>query len=242
MDNLFDKLSTLVNAQLNEFLGKNPTSPLARIRLDAEDAEQHPRRTVQAIRERLDEAMRYEDELQTKIDKLMQSVIRLDEQVDAMVQANDVIGARRLQVQLNMKQQQLAIAESELRDHRTLSQHLMQEMTTLEMALESQKRASQPSPETPSNRKVSIPIDDDVDSQSDDTVIDVMTGKLQQARDSLDTLLNNSPVPSASDVSKRFEHIDIIDEVPDPRKPKSQKQDADMARRLSRLSKPDDDV
>jgi tRNA/tmRNA/rRNA uracil-C5-methylase (TrmA/RlmC/RlmD family) len=231
----------LVNAQLNEFLGKNPTSPLARIRLDAEDAEQHPRRTVQAIRERLDEAMRYEDQLQAKIDKLMQSVIRLDEQVDAMVQANDVVGARRMQVQLNMKQQQLAIAESELRDHRTLSQHLMQEMTTLEMALDSQKRASQAPPETSPNRKVSIPVDD-ADSQPDDTVIDVVTGKLQQARDSLDHLLNNSPVPSASDVSERFENIDIIDEVPDPRQPKSRKSDADMARRLSRLSKPDDET
>jgi tRNA/tmRNA/rRNA uracil-C5-methylase (TrmA/RlmC/RlmD family) len=241
MDNLFDKLSTLVNAQLNEFLGKNPTSPLARIRLDAEDAEQHPRRTFQAIRERLDEAMRYEDQLQAKIDKLMQSVIRLDEQVDAMVQANDVVGARRMQVQLNMKQQQLAIAESELRDHRTLSQHLMQEMTTLEMALDSQKRASQAPPETSPNRKVSIPVDD-ADSQPDDTVIDVVTGKLQQARDSLDHLLNNSPVPSASDVSERFENIDIIDEVPDPRQPKSRKSDADMARRLSRLSKPDDET
>jgi hypothetical protein len=117
----------------------------------------------------------------------------------------------------------------------------MQEMTTLEMALDSQKRASQAPPETSPNRKVSIPVDD-ADSQPDDTVIDVVTGKLQQARDSLDHLLNNSPVPSASDVSERFENIDIIDEVPDPRQPKSRKSDADMARRLSRLSKPDDET
>ena len=33
MSNLFDKISTLVNAQVNDLLGRNPQSPLARIRL-----------------------------------------------------------------------------------------------------------------------------------------------------------------------------------------------------------------
>ena len=143
MDSLFDKLSTLVNAQLNEYLGRNPKSPLSRIRLDAEEVENNPRRTVKSIRDRLEEAMSYEDEIQAKIDKLTQEAIQLDEQVDAMIKANDEFGSRRVQGQLNMKQQQLSIAESELRDHRTLTQHLMQEMTTLEMALDNQQQQPQ---------------------------------------------------------------------------------------------------
>ena len=247
MDSLFDKLSTLVNAQLNDFLGKNPKSPLARIRLDAEDVENNPRRTVKSIRDRLEEAMAYEDEIQAKIDKLTQEVIQLDEQVDAMIKANDEFGSRRVQGQLNMKQQQLSIAESELRDHRTLTQHLMQEMTSLEMALDNQQRQPKQPASTPSSTKsgggVRIPIDGAEDNSSqENTVIDVVTNKFNETRSSLENLLNNSPVPKAPEVSKRFEKFDIVDEVPDPRTPKSQKKDSDMNERLSRLSKPDDEA
>jgi len=245
MDSIFDKLSTLVNAQLNDFLGRNPKSPLARIRLDTEEAENNPRRTVQSLRQRLDEAMNYEDEIQAKIDKLTQDVIQLDEQVDAMVKSGDEFAARRVQGQLNMKQQQLSIAESELRDHRTLTQHLMQEMTTLEMALDSQQKAQSTSSSSSSQGSgTRIPVDgvENDEPQAGRNVMDSVSNKFNETRSSLENLLNNSPVPKAPEVSKRFENFDIVDEVPDPRTPKSKKKDSgDMNQRLSRLSKPDDD-
>lgn len=246
MDSIFDKLSTLVNAQLNDFLGRNPKSPLARIRLDTEEAENNPRRTVQSLRQRLDEAMNYEDEIQAKIDKLTQDVIQLDEQVDAMVKSGDEFAARRVQGQLNMKQQQLSIAESELRDHRTLTQHLMQEMTTLEMALDSQQKAQSTSSSSSSSQVsgTRIPVDgvENDEPQTGRNVMDTVSNKFNETRSSLENLLNNSPVPKAPEVSKRFENFDIVDEVPDPRTPKSKKKDSgDMNQRLSRLSKPDDD-
>lgn len=248
MDSIFDKISTLVNAQLNDFLGRNPQSPLARIRLDTEEAENNPRRTVKSLRERLDEAMAYEDEIQAKIDKLTQEAVQLDEQIDAMIKANDEFGARRVQGQLNMKQQQLSIAQSELRDHRTLSQHLMQEMTTLEMVLDNQQRQqsqqSPPNPPKSSGGGIRIPVDGaDSEDSSTKSVFNSVSDKFNETRSSLENLLNNSPVPKAPEVSDRFEKFDIVDEVPDPRTPKSKKKDdGDMNQRLSRLSKPDGDA
>ena len=38
MSDLFEKISTLIHAQLNDFMGKNPRSPLSRIKLNAEEA------------------------------------------------------------------------------------------------------------------------------------------------------------------------------------------------------------
>ena len=131
MSSLFDKINTLVNAQVNDLLGRNPKSPLARIKLKAEEAEKNPGRSVQSLRQRLEEAIDYEDDLQAKNDSLMREAADLDQQVDRILQAGDEFGARRLQNQLNLKQQQLTIAESELRDHRLLTQHMMQEMATL---------------------------------------------------------------------------------------------------------------
>ncbi len=246
MDSLFDKLSTLVNAQVNDFLGRNPQSPLARIKLDAEEVENNPRRTVKSLRDRLEEAMAYEDEIQAKIDKLTQEAIQLDEQIDMMIKSNDEFGARRVQGQLNMKQQQLSIAESELRDHRTLSQHLMQEMTTLEMALDNQQNQQKNSASNPpksSGGGIRIPVDgEDRSEDNNKSVLDTVSDKFNETRSSLENLLNNSPVPKAPDVSERFQKFDIVDEVPDPRKPKSKKKDSgDMNQRVSRLSKPDDD-
>jgi phage shock protein A len=241
MDSIFDKITTLVNAQVNDFLGRNPKSPLARIKLDPEEVETNPRRTVQSLRKRLDEALAYEDDIQAKIDRLNQEALQLDEQADAMVQSGDEFGARRILSQLNMKQQQLTIAESELRDHRLLTQHLMQEMTTLEMALDSQQRQQSTRQQGSGTR---IPVDG-VDSSQESgakTVFDNVSDKINETRSSLENLLNNSPVPTPTEVSKKYEKFDIVDEVPDPRKPKSTKIDkGDMNERLSRLSKPDDE-
>ncbi len=211
MSDFFEKISTLINAQMNDVLGRNPRSPLARIKLDAEDAEKNPRRSARSLRQRLDEAVEYEKTLEAKIDSLMQEVLELDEQVDALMGAGDTVGARRVQGQLNMKQQQLTFAESELRDHHLLTRHLIQELGTLEAALDTQERrpASAPSPSRRPPQRQRIPVE------------------------------GLSPPPPAE--RRRYEKFDIVDEAPDPRRAKPRKTDAkDMQRRLSRLSKPGD--
>jgi hypothetical protein len=246
MSSIFDKINTLVNAQVNDFLGRNPKSPLARIKLDSNEIEENPRRTAQSLHQRLEEALAYEDEIEAKIQRIRNEAVVLDEEADKQVKSGDEFGARRALGQLQLKQQQLTIAESELRDHRVLTQHLMQEMTTLDMALDNQERqTSQRSNSSVSQgRGTRIPVEGVTSNDSDDgnSLLGTVTDKLNETRSSLETLLNNSPVPKAPEIPKKFEKFDIVDEVPDPRTPKSQKKSkGDMNERVSRLSKPDDE-
>lgn len=249
MSSIFEKLNTLVNAQVNELLGRNPRSPLARIKLNPEDAEKNPHRSVQNLRQRLNEAIEYEDELQEKTELLMREAVALDQQVDAFVRAGDEIDARHVQGQLNLKQQQLAIAESELRNHRLMSRHLMKELASLESALEGQERA----PRTSNNRPAKgaarrrIPVAGSGKSarpaeSRNPSIIHAVTDKLDDARSGLENLLNNSPVPEPEDLADRFKGFDIVDEAPDPRRPKRNKADKpEMDARLSRLRRPEED-
>ncbi|MYD08812.1 MAG: hypothetical protein F4X02_02095 [Chloroflexi bacterium] len=247
MSSLFDKIATLVNAQVNELLGKNPSSPLARIRLDADDAEKRPRDSAQALRRRLDEAFDYEEILQAKIDALMAEAAELDAQIDASVRQGDEFGARRLQGQLNSKQQQLTIAESELRDHRALSRHLLQEMGNLEAALDERdrQRQSQPSANQQTQRRTRIPVDGaGLRARGYQSLARAVTNKLDEARDGLESLINRErpPTRTPSRPAPPSSRFIVVDEEPDPRQPKARKKDAgDMNRRLSRLSKPQDD-
>lgn len=252
MDSFFDKINTLINAQLNEFLGRNPKSPLARIKLDTNNPDANPKRTVQSLRQRMNEALEYEDELAAKIQKLMQEAVTLDEEADRMVKSGDEFSARRAVSALQMKQQQVSIAESELRDHRLLTQHLMQEMTSLEMALDNQERnAQQSAAQTPPTEKSSsrfrIPVDGGdnikdsenirVNSREESSIKDTISDAINDTRSTLENLLKNSPVPKPADILERF---DIVDEVPDPAK-KDKKNSDDIEGRMARLSKPDDD-
>ncbi|MCY3978007.1 MAG: hypothetical protein OXG23_07895 [Chloroflexi bacterium] len=249
MSDLFEKISTLINAQLNDFLGKNPQSPLARIRLDADEAEENPQRSARSLRQRLEEALDYEDELQARIEERMREAVELDKLVDEMLRSGDEFSAQRLQGQLNMKQQQLTIAESELRDHRLMTQHLMQELGSLEMALDSQQRRerAQGGAASSSRGRTRIPIDGVASSgrprgRADRSILNTMSAKFEETRENLESLLGNPPVSKRTEprgVAQRFE---IVDEEPDPRAPKPRKKDEpDMNARLSRLSKPSED-
>lgn len=244
MSSIFDKINTLVNAQVNDFLGRNPKSPLARIKLDTSEIEENPRRTAESLHRRLEEALAYEDEIEAKIQRIRAEAVVLDEQADKQVKSGDEFSARRALSQLQFKQQQLTIAEAELRDHRVLTQHLMQEMTTLDMALDNQERQKNQQPKS-QGRGTRIPVDGVSSDYAEEekSLRDTVTDKLNETRSSLENLLNNSPVPKAPDVPQKFENFDIVDEVPDPRTPKSQqkKSSGDMNERVSRLSKPDDE-
>ena len=248
MSNLFDKISTLVNAQVNDIRSRNPASPLARIKLNAKNAEENPRHTAQTLRRRLNEAIGYEGELQEKAERIMQEALELDKQVDTLLRSGDEIGARHLQGQLNMKQQHLTIAESELRDHRLLTQHLMQDMSKLEAALDNQQRQTHSHSVTKSGGgSLRIPVQGTSGRSSSAenkpaSIIGAFSEKLEDARSGLENLLNNSPVPQPPAADRRYKKFEVMDEMPDPRAPKPSKESpSDMSDRLSRLSKPNDD-
>ncbi|MCY3914746.1 MAG: hypothetical protein OXG49_01915 [Chloroflexi bacterium] len=249
MSDIFDKISTLINAQLNDFLGKNPRSPLARIQLNAGEAEKNPQRSAQSLRQRLEEAIEYEDELQARIDERMRAVVELDKLVDDMLRSGDEVSAQRLQNQLNMKQQHLTIAESELHDHRLMTRHLMQELATLETALgrQEEERRGQRAQSSSSAGKMRIPIDGGArpgkrGAKVKKTILDTMSNKFDETRANLENMLDGSPAPARPVLPSAVQRFEIVDEEPDPRTPKPRKKDEpDMKSRLSRLSRPSED-
>ena len=226
MPSLFDKFTLLVNAQVNELLGRNPRSPLARISLNQRQANDDPRATAGQLRQRLEDAIAYEDELQAKIDRLLQEALDIDEQVDAALQAGDSAASRRLQGQLNAKQQQLSIAESELQDHRLVTRHLMQELNTLELNLDEQARHG-----------TRVPVEGGGASSAPASGLASAANRVNEALGGIDVRARKAPARESQPT--RFQ---IVDEEPDPRQSKPQGKDAsDMKRRLSRLSGPDAD-
>ena len=246
MSDLFDKISTLINAQFNDLLGRNPRSPLARIKLNAEDAEKNPHVSAQRLRQRLEEAMDYEDELGGRIDERIREVVELDKLVDELLETGDQNSAQRLQVQLNMKRQHLTIAESELQEHRLLTRHLLQELSALDAALDIEKRR-QRSPAPSPKGKTRIPIDGAATparqtGNAKRTFLDAVSDKFDETRANLENLLDSAPAPQRPIGSSGIQRFEIVDEEPDPRQPKARKTDEpDMNARLSRLSKPSED-
>lgn len=246
MSDIFEKISTLIHAQFNDLLGRNPRSPLARIRLNAEEADENPRLSARGLRQRLEEAIEYEDELQAAVDERMRAVVELDKLVDEMLRSGDEFSAQRLQGQLNMKQQHLTIAESELRDHRLMTSHLLQELAALEMALDDQEKRNQALPAA-SAGKTRIPIDgvgspDKQRATVKRSFMDAVSNKFDETRADLENLLDSSPAPERAGRERGIQRFEIVDEEPDPRPPKPRKKDEpDMSARLSRLSKPAED-
>ncbi len=246
MSDFFDKISTLINAQFNDLLGRNPRSPLARIKLNAEEAEKNPQRSAHSLRQRLEEAIEYEDELQARIDKRMREVVELDKLVDDMLSSGDSNSAQRLQTQLNMKQQHLTIAESELHDHRLMTRHLMQELSALEAALDNELRRQRSQPSPPKG-KMRIPIEGEARpanqrGNNKKSIFDQVSDKFDETRATLENFLDSSPAPERPIRPSGSQRFEIIDEEPDPRRPKpSRKDEPDMNARLSRLSKPAED-
>ena len=228
MSSLLDKLSILVNAQVNELLGRSPRSPLARISLNQRESAANPRHAAAQLRQRLEEAISYEDELQAKIDRLMQDAMEIDEQVDAALKTGDSAASRRLQGQLNAKQQQLSIAESELQDHRLVTRHLMQELNALDMALDEQER-----------RGARIPVEA-AEPDSRPSPASALANAAERFNQALSGIDGSQPQPSAREPQPT--RYQIVDEAPDPRQPKPQGKDSsDMNKRLSRLSGDDGD-
>ncbi len=248
MSNLFDKLSTLVNAHVNDLRDQAPGSPFARRAGKAADEPSDPHATARRLRQRLEKAFEREDLLEAKIKARQQRLRKLNQGVDDMIRNGYEAEARRMQNELNSIVRELEIAESDLSEHRMVSRNLLQELNTLEGLLE---RTLPPSSRPKGRRQdsrspIKIPVAGAQTAAKDGesgekTILDSVSGKLNEARAGLGSLFNEAPKHDKKPRRQRFQRYEIIDEEPDPRAPKKREpKGPDMNDRLSRLSKGDD--
>ena len=136
MSDFFKKLNVLVKAGLNDLLGDERQRAIAPDRL-GQDVD----REIESLRERINQALDFEDELQQRVQSLSSQVAELDQQADEAVNQGDEDTARRKVEDLQRTQQRLAMTEADLRDHQTVTQELISRVNQLEAAVADARRS-----------------------------------------------------------------------------------------------------
>lgn len=258
----FGKINLLVRSQLNDLLNFGDGDEESRREvLSRREVGESLGNDVTALRKRVNDAVAYEQQLQQQVDALYQEIADLDARADAAVDAGRDQEARRHIARLQQAQRELTMKEADLREHRSITGELISQVNRLEAYVEQGKRQTEQQAQNPP------PTDADEAERSGNRIEELtrsLTERLDSTRKALSDLVNNQgqePMPEVDrdQVTGRGQQPEqtttpgagllrdddvIVEEVPPPpRRPitNSREVDDDLARRLSRLSKPDDD-
>jgi phage shock protein A len=137
MNDLFKKLNVLVKSTLRDALEPDARrNPLPGVKLGKGiDYE------VKQLRERINDALSFEDQLRARVQLLQAEIAKWDQQADDSVTAGNDAHARYAIEQLQRAQQRLAIAESDLREHQLVTQELIMRVNTLDAAVADARRS-----------------------------------------------------------------------------------------------------
>jgi phage shock protein A len=133
MTNLFKKISTLVKATINDTL--DVSSEPAVTRLD-----RRVEKDIKRLRQRINDAIAFEDELQGNIAALEVEIQQLDRQADEAVQSGNEDQARRAIQGLTHARRRLEMAGADLREHRLVTQELIRQVNAMEAAVADARR------------------------------------------------------------------------------------------------------
>ena len=141
MSDFFKKLNVLIKASLNDIVSSDAgtSRPPARLgkNLDVD---------VEALRERVNDAVRYEDEIKAQIGQLEAEAARLDSQADEAVARSDDAGARYAIEQMRRAEQRITLAQSDLREHQRATQELMERVNMLDAVVADARRQQPDAP------------------------------------------------------------------------------------------------
>jgi phage shock protein A len=98
-------------------------------------------REIVSLRQRINEALAYEDELAGRVQALQAEAARWDTRADEAVQNGRDEDARYAIQQMQLSNQRLALAESDLREHRLVTQELILRVNELEAAVADARHA-----------------------------------------------------------------------------------------------------
>ncbi|NPV67496.1 MAG: hypothetical protein HPY64_10160 [Anaerolineae bacterium] len=129
MARLFNKLNTLLRASIEGFLEDDLR--LSRGHRDTPRGKALDRE-IEALRREISAALDYEDDLQTRIDALRQDASDLDLQADNALLTHQQEVARQALAQLKRTEQQIAMLEADLAQHRQHVAALMDRVNVLE--------------------------------------------------------------------------------------------------------------
>ncbi len=149
MNDLFKKLNVLIKASLNDVVSSDEGETRPRVRLGKNvDVE------IDALRERINDAVNYEDELKARIGQFADEAARWDQQADAAVGQGNDASARYAIEQMQRAQQRQTMAEADLREHQRTTQDLIQRVNMLDAVVADARRAQ---PEEPAPTSQPLP-------------------------------------------------------------------------------------
>lgn len=133
MSDIFSKLNVLLRAGMRDLVGDDPLN-LSSIRnaLQPGQIGKDFEHEVAALRKKINEALDYEDMLTKRVQDLQTEADNLNEQADRAVAVGENDRARDLLAQHQRAAQRLAMAESDLKEHRFVTQELIQRVNQLE--------------------------------------------------------------------------------------------------------------
>lgn len=139
MNDILKKLNLLVKTSLSDVLTEAGELRPGRILpgLLGKDIDNE----VGQLRNSINDALKYEDELRVRLQTLEAEVASWDEKADAAVNANDDVNARYAIDQMNRARQRVTMAEADLRDHQRVTQELILRVNNLEAAVADAQRA-----------------------------------------------------------------------------------------------------
>jgi len=149
MSDIFQKLNVLLRAGMRDLVGEDPLN-LSTIRniLQPEQLGKDFEHEVAALREKINEALDYEEMLSKRVQDLQIEAEDLNEQANRAVAAGEQERARNLLVERERTMQRLAMAESDLKEHRFVTQELIQRVNQLESVV-AEASAAQETPTQP---------------------------------------------------------------------------------------------
>lgn len=217
MSDLFKKLNVLVKSSINDMLG-DVTDATRRRNLDPRKLGKDLEKEVAYLRERVNDAVAHEETLQARIDALYQEVNTLDLQADEAVQRGDDAEARHLVTRMKRTQQRLMMAESDLQEHRTVTQDLLQRVNMLDAVVSEAKHKQEPE----QSEQPQVPAETSID----------------QARQSLSNMLKSARESIATAREDVQETIQPMQSEETDTPTDDPAVEDDLAARLQRLSKP----
>lgn len=219
MSDLFKKLNTLLKASLHDALSGEPTPRGERRRprpVDPAWLGKDIDREVDLLRSKINDAIAYEETLKSRASDLRAEIARLDQEADDAVSSGQHDLARHLIERMKRSEQRLAMTEADLREHRFVTQELIERVNVLESYVAEAKRAD-------AERRTSAP-----DSPPETvSAVEKLSDMLRSARETI------AGLSGQAESSQQAE----ADPSP-PRGEPDRSVDDDLERRLKRLSKP----
>jgi len=228
MNSLFKKLNVLLQSQINNLVDNRDSQEARQERLTVKRLGKDIDGELARLKKRVNEALEYEGQLQAKVDQLYASIADWDAKANAAVSEGRDDDARVAVRSLKEAQRQLSFMESDLNEHRLITQELLQKVNIFEATVDEARRRESQQAEAEAVEKQQASIEVEVVPDEDgETPEDALSEMLRNTREAVDDLVENAPNMTVNIIPDEPSSDDDDDDVND-----------DLDGRRSRLSKP----